>query len=85
MPKEETKLSLFPKDDLLAKEIETWRTFGETLREEDRELFDKMIKHCYKYSNAINAKGERYTTESLLMSLVLIQHQMIDFLLKNKK
>jgi len=78
-------LSLFPKDDLLAREIESWRAFGDSLREEDRVIFDKMIKQCYRHINAINVKGEPYTTESLMMSLILTQHQMIEFLLKIKK
>ena len=78
-------MSLFPKDDFLSKEIESWRAFGESLREEDRKMFEKMIKQCYKHIEAINAKGERHSTESMLMSLILTQHQMIEFLLKLKK
>jgi len=78
-------LSIFPKDDLLAKEIESWRTFGDNLRKEDKETFNKMIHNCYKHIRSINLKGEQYTTESLLMSLILTQHQMIEFLMKTKK
>jgi hypothetical protein len=78
-------LSLFPKDDLLSKEIESWKAFGDSLREEDKKIFDKMIKQCYKHIKAINSKGEPYTTESLMMSLILTQHQMIEFLLKTRK
>jgi len=78
-------LSLFPRDDFLAKEIESWKAFGDSLREEDREIFDKMIRQCYKHIKAINVKGEPYTTEALMMSLILTQHQMIEFLLKIKK
>lgn len=78
-------MSIFPKDDLLAKEIESWRSFGDSLRKEDREIFNKMIHNCYKHIRSINLKGEQYTTESLLMSLILTQHQMIEFLMKTKK
>ena len=78
-------MSLFPKDDILSKEIESWKAFGDSLREEDREIFNIMVKQCYRHINAINAKGEPYTTEALLMSLILTQHQMIEFLLKIKK
>jgi len=77
-------LSLFPNDDLLSKEIESWKAFGDSLRTEDKQLFNKMIKQCYRHINAINAKGEVHITPSLLMSLVLIQHQMIEFLLKQR-
>ena len=78
-------MSLFPKDDLLSKEIESWKAFGESLRKEDRVIFEKMIQQCYKHIKAINLKGEPYTTEAMLMSLILTQHQMIEFLLQIKK
>jgi len=78
-------LSIFPKDDLLAKEIESWKSFADSLRAEDRNAFNKMVQQCYRHIKSINLKGEPYTTESLLMSLILTQHQMIDFLLKTKK
>ena len=78
-------MSLFPKDDLLSKEIESWRAFGDSLRDEDKKIFDKMIQQCYKHIKAINSKGDPYTTESMMMSLILTQHQMIEFLLKVKK
>lgn len=78
-------LSLFPDDDLLAKEIESWKIFGENLREKDRVMFAKMIRDCYKYIRAINAKGQSYSTESLLMSLIISQQQMIEFLIEHKE
>ena len=31
----------------------------------------------YKYSNAIDAKGEQFSTESLIMSLLLEQYKLI--------
>ena len=83
--RQEAKLSIFPSDDLLAKEIESWKAFGDSLREEDRVLFNKMIQDCYKNIKAINIKGEPYSTESLLMSLIITQQRMIEFLLRNKK
>ena len=78
------KLSLFPNDDLLSKEIESWKAFGDSLRAEDRKIFNKMLRQCYRYIKAINSKGHPYTTSSLMMSLILIQHQMIQFLLHKK-
>jgi hypothetical protein len=78
-------LSIFPRDDLISKEIESWKAFEESLREEDRKLFNKMIQQCYRHIRAIQVKGEPYTTESLLMSLILTQQEMIEFLLKHKK
>ncbi|MGQ0795663.1 MAG: hypothetical protein ACT4N5_05725 [Nitrosopumilaceae archaeon] len=78
-------MSLFPKDDLLSKEIESWKAFEDSLREDDRKIFHKMIQQCYSHIKAINTKGEPYTTESMLMSLILTQQRMIEFLLKIKK
>jgi hypothetical protein len=33
-------------DDILAKEIESWKDFRYALREEDALLFDKMLSEC---------------------------------------
>ncbi|MGC2429184.1 MAG: hypothetical protein WA421_19285 [Nitrososphaeraceae archaeon] len=75
-------MSLFPnKDDTLTKEIESWKGFADSLREDDRNLFMKMLDDCYKYAAAINAKGEPFATEPLLMALLLSQQKMIDSLI----
>ena len=78
-------LSLFSDDDLLAKEIQSWKSFGDSLRLEDRIMFDKMIHQSYRYIESINVKGESHATESMMLSLILIQHKMIDFLINSKK
>src|SRR5215211_1166351 len=74
-------MSLFPNEDILTKEIETWKSFGDNLSsKEDRDLFKDMLNDCYKYATAINAKGEPFPTEPLIMALLLSQHKMIDWL-----
>jgi predicted secreted hydrolase len=74
-------MSLFPNEDILTKEIESWRSFGASLNSEEyKKVFDIMLSDCYKYANAVNAKGEPFTTDSLLMSLLLSQQKMIDWL-----
>ena len=46
-------MSLFPNEDVLTKEIESWKSFGDRLSsKEDRELFEKMLNDCYKYAAA---------------------------------
>ena len=78
-------MSLFPsEDDILTREIESWKGFADSLKsEEDKKLFLKMLNDCYKYSTAINAKGELFPAESLLMALFLLsQHKVIDWLSK---
>jgi hypothetical protein len=39
-----------------------------------------MLNDCYKYAAAINANGEPFAAEPLLMTLLLSQHKMIDWL-----
>jgi hypothetical protein len=77
-------LSLFPsEDDILTREVESWRGFVDSLKsEEDKKLFLKMLNDCYKYSTAINAKSELFPAESLLMALLFSQHKVIDWLSK---
>src|SRR5215211_3925896 len=73
------------KEEILTKEeIESWKSFVDSLSstEEDRELFEKMLNDCYKYSAAINAKGKPFPAEQLIMTLLLSQHKMIDWLTK---
>ena len=76
-------MSLFPNEDILTKEIESWKSFGDSLSsKEDRELFEKMLNDCYNYAAAINAKGEPFPAEPLMMALLNYQHKMIDWLTK---
>ena len=75
-------MSLFPNEDTLTKEIQSWESFADSLHADNRELFMKMLNDCYKYAAAINAKGEPFPTEPLLMALLLSQHKMIDWLTK---
>ena len=75
-------MSLFPDDDILIREIESWKGFADTLCSADRGLFLQMLNDCHRYSNAINAKGEPFPVEALLMTLVFIQHKMIRWLMK---
>jgi hypothetical protein len=36
-----------------------------------------MLKSTYKYSGAIEAKGEEYSTQSLIMSILLEHHKKL--------
>ena len=38
---------------------------------EDRGLFNNMLNDCYKYAAAINAKGEPFPSEPLIMAVLL--------------
>jgi hypothetical protein len=74
---------LFPNKDILTQEIQSWQGFAETLRSQDRKLFSQMLNDCYQLNDAINTKGEYFSTESLLMGLVFVQHKIINWLINN--
>jgi hypothetical protein len=40
----------------------------------------KMLHDCHKYARAINAKGEAFPSEPLIMALLLLQHKIIEWL-----
>jgi hypothetical protein len=68
-------LSLFPNEDILTKEIESWKSFADSLHADNkRELFMSMLNDCYKYAAAINAKGQPFPAEPLIMALLLLQY-----------
>lgn len=76
-------MSLFPDEDVLTKEIETWRGFIDKLpSEEDKAILTKLLNECYKYSLAINNHTQMhpFPAESLIMSLLLTQHKLINHL-----
>jgi hypothetical protein len=62
---------------ILKRELDKWETYSDILRKPNRDLFNQMLQSSYKYSNAIDAKGENNATESLLMSLLFEQQHKI--------
>jgi hypothetical protein len=76
-------MSLFPEENILTKEIESWKGFSDSLKsEEDKKLFIEILDKCQKYALAINAKGKPFPTEFMIMALLLEQHKMINWLQK---
>ena len=74
-------MSLFPDEDVLTKEIETWRGFIDKLpTDEDKVVLTKLLNSCYHYSVAINnhAQEHPFPSESLIISLLLAQHKLIN-------
>ena len=74
-------MSLFPDEDVLTKEIETWWGFIEKLpTDEDKVVLTNLLDSCYQYSVAINdhAQEHPFPSESLIMSLLLAQHKLIN-------
>ena len=74
-------MSLFPDEDVLTKEIETWRGFIDKLpSDEDKVVMTKLLDDCYKYAVAINSHDHPFPAESFIMALLLSQHKMINHL-----
>jgi hypothetical protein len=73
-------MSLFPNEDILTKEIESWNGFADSLPAEERETFMKILNDCYKYAKAINTKAQPFPSEPLIMALLFSQHKMIEWL-----
>ena len=71
-------MSLFPKEDIITKEIESWKGFADSLLAEDRKTFIKILNDCYKYAKAINTKAQPFPSEPLIMALLFSQHKMIE-------
>jgi hypothetical protein len=78
-------LSLFPNEEnILTKEIESWKGFEYALREENRLLFSKMLSECGEnkdYVKAASSKGHSFAAESLFLALILQQQKMISQLI----
>ncbi|HJT85977.1 MAG TPA: hypothetical protein VJ697_15965 [Nitrososphaeraceae archaeon] len=62
---------------ILDREIENWESYASQLNNEDKKLFYQMLKSVNKYSPSIEAKGESYATQSLIMSLLLEQYKKL--------
>ena len=72
-------MSLFPDEDVLTREIETWRGFIEKLPSyEDKAIMTKLFDDCYKYAVAINSHDHPFPAEPVIMALLLSQHKLIN-------
>jgi hypothetical protein len=71
--------------EILKDEIESWYSFGEALRSNDRKLFFQMLNECQIYEEGATGKGPLMSTESLLISIIFNQQKMISELLNMHK
>jgi hypothetical protein len=49
---------------------------------DDRELFKTILNEYYIYATGVNAKGEPFPSEPLIMALLLSQLKLFDWLTK---
>ena len=69
-------------DTEITDELDSWQRFADALRAEDRALFNEMLRLCYEYFPAMQARDSPFPTEALFMSLLLVQHKAIVSLAK---
>ncbi len=67
-------------DGEIIEELDSWGHFADALRAEDRELFKEMLRLCYEYFPAMRARESPFPSETLFMSLLLMQHKTIVWL-----
>lgn len=68
-------------DNILDEEIKTWFDFGNSLKNREGEIFFKMLEECQIYEAGAESKGKLYSTESLIMGIILNQQRMIKYLM----
>jgi len=73
-----------PEDNILTKEIDSWKGFEYALRQPNATLFNKMLTECLEneeYAAAFKTKGPQDSAESLLIALIFQQQKMISKLI----
>jgi hypothetical protein len=66
-------------------EIDKWRKFGDAFRQENRELFEKMMHEARNYNLAFAGASNKDPAEALLMVLILHQQKIITKLIGELK
>ncbi len=64
----------------IMEELDSWQRFADALRADDKALFNEMLRLCYEYFPAIQARDSPFPTEALFMSILLVQHKTIVWL-----
>jgi hypothetical protein len=81
-------MNVITDDDILGKEIESWKGFEYALRQPNATLFNKMLTECLEneeYAAAFKTKGPQDSAESLLIALIFQQQKMISKLIEHIK
>jgi hypothetical protein len=74
-----------PEDNILTKEIDSWKGFEYALSKPNATLFNKMLTECFEneeYAVAFKTKGPQNSAESLFMALIFQQQKMISKLIE---
>ena len=62
----------------LREEVESWRSFAQALRIEDRQLLNQMFEKIWAFDGAVENCKEGYETEAFLLGLLILQQKTID-------
>ena len=76
--------SLFSNKGILTVEIDSWKSFANSLdSDREKELFKKMLNDYCNYADiVVNAKGKYFPSEPLVIALILLQYKkMINWLI----
>lgn len=75
-------------NDILAKEVESWKGFEYALRQPDVSLFNQMLSECLEndeYASAFRTRCPQDSSESLFMALIFQQQKVISELIQQLK
>jgi hypothetical protein len=67
-------------DGEIIEELDSWARFADALRADDKALFREMIRLCYEYFPAIQARDSPFPAEAVFMSILLAQHRAVVWL-----
>jgi hypothetical protein len=73
-------------ENILAKEVESWKGFEYALRNPNAGLFNQMLKEYLEnegYAEAFKSKGPQFSAASLFMALIFQQQKMISRLIES--
>ena len=77
--------TLFSNKGILTVEIESWKSFANSLdSDKEKELFKKMLNDYCNYAGiVVNAEGKYFPSEPLILALILSQYKkMINWLIE---
>ncbi|HEY6404673.1 MAG TPA: hypothetical protein VIX38_01185 [Nitrososphaeraceae archaeon] len=73
-------------ENLVIKEVESWKGFEYALRNPNASIFNKMLKECLEneeYEEAFKSKGPQFSAESLFIALIFQHQKMISRLIES--
>jgi hypothetical protein len=75
-------------ENLVTKEVESWKGFEFALRKPNSSLFKQMLNECLEseeYAEAFETKGSQFSAESLFMAPIFQEQKTISRLIESLK